>query len=48
MKAGGRRPSVFVVFECLKILMKHEARVYEMVLKRTYFINNKHKNRTST
>ena len=30
MKARSRRPSVFVVFECLKILLKHEARVYEM------------------
>ena len=30
MKARGRRPSAFIVFECLEILMKHEARVYEM------------------
>ena len=27
--ARGRRPSDFIVFECLEILMKHEARVYE-------------------
>ena len=30
MKARGRRPSAFIAFECLEILMKHEARVYEM------------------
>ena len=30
MKARCRRPSAFIVFECLEILMKHEARVYEM------------------
>ena len=26
-----KRPSAFIVFECLETLMKHEARVYEMV-----------------
>ena len=31
MKVRGRIPSAFIVFECLEILMKHEARaVYEM------------------
>ena len=30
MKAGGRRPSAFIVFECLKTPMKHEARVFEI------------------
>ena len=30
MKARGRRPSAFVVFECLETPMKHEARVFEM------------------
>ena len=30
MKARRRRPSAFIVFECLEILMKHKARVYGM------------------
>ena len=30
MKARGRRPSAFAVFECLKSPMKHEARVFEI------------------
>ena len=30
MKARGRRPGAFIVFECLEILMKREARVHEM------------------
>ena len=30
MKARGRRPSAFIVSRCLKPLMKHEARVFEM------------------
>ena len=30
MKARGRRPSAFIVFECLEIVMKHEARVFEI------------------
>ena len=30
MKARGRRPSAFIVFECLETPMKHEARVFEM------------------
>ena len=30
MKARGRRPSVFIVFECLETPMKHEARVFEI------------------
>ena len=30
MEARGRRPSAFVVFECLETPMKHEARVFEM------------------
>ena len=30
MKARGRRPSAFTVFECLKAPMKHEARVFEI------------------
>ena len=29
-KERGSRPSVFIVFECLGTLMKHEARLYEM------------------
>ena len=31
MKERDGRPSAFIVFECLETLMKHEARVYEMV-----------------
>ena len=30
MKARGRRPSAFIVFECLEPLMKHETRVFEI------------------
>ena len=30
MKARGRRPSTFIVFECLETPMKHEARVFEI------------------
>ena len=30
MKARGRRPNAFIVFECLETPMKHEARVFEM------------------
>ena len=30
MKARGRRPSAFIVFECLETPMKHEARVIEI------------------
>ena len=30
MKARGRRPSAFIVFECLETPMKHEARVFEI------------------
>ena len=30
MKARGRRPSAFTVFECLETRMKHEARVFEI------------------
>ena len=33
------RPSAFIVFECLKIVMKHDARVFEMTsLKKQYKI----------
>ena len=37
MKARGRRPSAFIVFE-FKTLMKHEARVFE-ITSPTYKIN---------
>ena len=30
MKARGRRPSAFIVFECLETPMKQEARVFEI------------------
>ena len=30
MKARGRRPSAFIVFECLETPMKHEVRVFEI------------------
>ena len=30
MKARGRRPSAFIVVECLETPMKHEARVFEI------------------
>ena len=30
MKARGRRPSAFLVFECFEAPMKHEARVFEI------------------
>ena len=30
MKARGRRPSAFIVFECLETPMKLEARVFEI------------------
>ena len=30
MKARGRRPSAFIVFECLETPMKHEARVFDI------------------
>ena len=30
MKARSRRPSAFIVFECLESPMKHEARVFEI------------------
>ena len=30
MKARGRRPSAFIVFECLETPMTHEARVFEI------------------
>ena len=31
MKARGRRPSAFIVSRCLKLLMKHGARVFDMI-----------------
>ena len=31
MKARGRRPRAFIVFECLETPMKHEALVFEIV-----------------
>ena len=34
-----KRPSAFIVFECLEIVMKHDARVFEMTsLKKQYKI----------
>ena len=30
MKARGRRPSTFIVFECLETPMKHQERVFEI------------------
>ena len=30
MKARGRRPRAFIVFECLETPVKYEARVFEM------------------
>lgn len=30
MKAGGGKPRAFIVFECLEILINHEAQVYEV------------------
>ena len=30
MKARGRRPSAFIVFECLETPTKHEARISEI------------------
>ena len=30
MKARGRMPRAFIVFECLETPMKHEARVFEI------------------
>ena len=30
MKARGRRPNAFIVFECLETLMKHDALVFEV------------------
>ena len=30
MRARGRRPSAFIVFECLETPMRHEARVFEI------------------
>ena len=30
MKTRGRRPSAFIVFQCLETPMKHEARVFEI------------------
>ena len=30
MKVRGRRPSAFIVFECLETPMKHEAQVFEI------------------
>ena len=30
MKARGRRPRAFIVFECLETPLKHEARVFEI------------------
>ena len=39
MKARGRRPSAFIVFKSLEILMKHEARVYEMASQKGLFVS---------
>ena len=30
MRARGRRPNAFIVFECLETPMKHEARFFEI------------------
>jgi len=30
MNAGGGRPHAFIGFECLEILIKHKAQVYEI------------------
>ena len=47
MKARGRRPSAFIVFECLETPMKHEARGFEIkslksMLIKIRFPNHRH------
>ena len=43
MKARGRRPSAFIVFECLK----HEARVFEITSPTKKITLNYHLNKVS-
>ena len=40
MNTRGRTPSAFIVFECLKTPMKHEARVFE-IASQSCIINQK-------
>ena len=43
MKARGRRPSAFIVFECLETPMKHDARVFEMASQSAPYCKQKNK-----
>ena len=47
MKARGRRPSAFIVFECLKLPMKQEARVFEITSQTKKISLNYHLNKFS-
>ena len=46
MKARGRRPSAFIVFECLEIPMKHEARVFEIAFQSKLKLRSNKRNKS--
>ena len=45
MKARGRRPRAFIVFECLETPMKHEARVFEMASQSKLKLRSRQRNK---
>ena len=45
MKARGRRPSAFIVFECFETPMKHEARVFEIASQSKLKLRNRKRNK---
>ena len=47
MKAQVRRPSAFIVFECLETPMKHEARVFKITSPTKKISLNYHLNKFS-
>ena len=44
LKAQGRRPGAFIVFECLETPMKHEARVFEIASQSSIINQEQRKN----
>ena len=45
MEARGRRPSAFIVFECLETPMKHEARVFEIASRSKVKLKSRKRNK---
>ena len=46
MKARGRRPGAFIVFECLETPMKHEAQVFEIASQSKLKLRSRKRNKS--